>query len=365
MRVRMLSIQDVVEGMVLGRSIYDQNNRVILRDGVRLTTRYIKALESMGFYRLYIEDAETRGIEFVETIPEEVRMELVFNIKESYQFLAEQSIGERFMAGEIISEQFQSMFNVLFSYLRENDKLIFNMSSIYSSDAFLYNHSLNVGIFSTILAIANGNKEASIKEIGVGAMLHDIGKLFIPKEILNKPGKLTDEEKMEMNNHSKYGFDFLIRQYEISAVSAHAALQHHEKLDGTGYPRGLKGKEIHEIGRIVAVADVFDALTENRVYRKAFLPHEGLEYLFANAGSHFDPHFVELFRNHVNIYPIGMTVTLSNGYEGIVAKINKENLQRPVILVTKEHDKKIDPYELDLSKNFNVVINACEISLTA
>lgn len=133
-------------------------------------------------------------------------------------------------------------------------------------------------------------------------------------------------------------------------------MQHHEKFNGTGYPRKLRGTDIHEFGRILAVPDVYDALTSNRVYRPAMLPNEAVEYLFTQSGSHFDPEFVKLFLNHINIYPNGTPVQLSNGLEGVVAKANPHNLQRPVVLALSENGHKLDPYELDLSKELHITI---------
>jgi HD-GYP domain-containing protein (c-di-GMP phosphodiesterase class II) len=192
-------------------------------------------------------------------------------------------------------------------------------------------------------------------------MLHDIGKLQIDKAILDKPGKLTDEERNEVERHCRLGYDMLIKQVELSATSAHCALQHHEKYDGSGYPQRLRGQEIHEFGRLLAVPDVYDALTSNRVYRKAFLPHEAMEFLYSNVGNHFDKQWVDLFIHHVNIYPNGLTVQLSNGAKGVVARSNEGNLQRPVILVLEEEGAPVTPHELNLAEQLNVVITGCDV----
>jgi HD-GYP domain-containing protein (c-di-GMP phosphodiesterase class II) len=197
-------------------------------------------------------------------------------------------------------------------------------------------------------------------DLGVGAMLHDIGKTQIPMEILMKPGKLTDEEYALMKEHSLQGYQMLKDIPDIPLLSAHCALQHHERLDGSGYPRGLKGDEIHLYGKIVGIADVYDALTTNRVYRKAFLPHEALEYLFTSTGQ-FDSNLIAVFRDHVAIYPIGLIVTLSNGVKAVVVDINTKYPQRPIVRVLKNADgQEIIPYEIDLSQDFSITVTDCE-----
>ena len=117
--------------------------------------------------------------------------------------------------------------------------------------------------------------------IGLGSMLHDIGKIAVSKEILLKPGKLTEEEFQVIKTHTTEGFEMLRNSYSVPLLVAHCAFQHHERLDGSGYPRGIKSKDIHDYAKVIAVADVFDAVTSNRVYRSAMLPHEGLEMLYA------------------------------------------------------------------------------------
>ena len=145
--------------------------------------------------------------------------------------------------------------------------------------------------------------------------------------------------------------------HNVSLLVAHCAFQHHERLDGSGYPRGLKGDEIHPYAKIIAVADVFDALTSNRVYRDAMLPHEALEILYAGSGTLFDANVIQAFRRSVAIYPNGMVVVLSDGRRGIVEKQNKGLTHRPFLRIIAEKGEELaQPYSLDLSVNLDVVI---------
>ena len=357
--MRLIPIHHVESGMLLGKPIFSGDGRILLKELVPLSDSYIRRLRKLGYTSIYIEDAETSDIIVEETIPDEIRQEVVVRIKKSYDHLSSPKTMERMLNSGQIGQEFSKLYNLLFDHLKVNDTFMLNMSSIYASDMYLYAHCMNVGVFSSVIGMAHGLSEERVKQLGVGAMLHDVGKLGVDKSILDKPGALTEEERIEVEKHTWYGYNILIKQAELSPLTAHCALQHHEKIDGSGYPRKLKGNDIHDFGRILAVADVYDALTSNRPYRKQpALPHEAMEYLYAGSGTHFDPHFVRLFREYVNIYPIGMQVQLSNGTFGIVAAVTKGTLDRPTIRVVAEQGYRVIPYDIDLSKHNNIVISS-------
>lgn len=355
-------IDDVKDGMTLGRPIYNANNKVVLNAGVILSSSLINRLVDLGFSKVYIEDAETHGIEIQEIVPEDVKRKNIKEIKSVYEQIFTNSSKSTKLAYKGIGAKFESIFKELYSYLKDSNDLVISLTDIFSLDSYLFAHSINVGIYAVILAILDNKRDSYTKDIGIGSMLHDVGLLKIDKKILDKKSNLTDEERQKINEHCKLGFD-IIREQGISSVSANCALQHHEKFDGTGYPRQLKGKdEINEVGRILAVADVFDALTADRPYRPAYLPSEALEYLFAHSGTHFDPYYVNMFAKHVNIYPVGMPVVLSNSDKGVISRINSHNLQRPIVLVIEHEHQTVAPYELDLECNLNVTIVECNLN---
>lgn len=359
--MRIVSVDRLQVGDTLGRAILDVDGRILLQAGVSLTQGYIRKLQQMDFNCVYIQDGDTYDVLVEETVPLEVQQEVLMKVKAIHDKLADPKQSQELVESGRIGTEFQAMFKVLFESLMSDRTFIVNLSAIHSSDTYLYTHCMNVGTMATILAMAYGFNEDRTRKFGLGAMLHDIGKLRIDKSILDKPGKLTAAERIEIEKHCQLGYDILIRQSEIATVSAHCALQHHEKFDGTGYPRRLKGTEIHEFGRMLAVPDVYDALTSNRVYKKAMLPHEAVEFLYAQSGSHFDPTFVDLFMKHINIYPNGLPVELSNGLAGVVARMNIEHLHRPVILVLSEDGRRVKPYEVNLLSELNLTITGCDI----
>ena len=197
-----------------------------------------------------------------------------------------------------------------------------------------------------------------LRELAVGALMHDLGKIIIPAEVLNKPGPLTAAEFEQVKQHSYQGFEILRQQGEIGLLSAHVALQHHERIDGTGYPRGLAGTDIHEYGRIVAVADVYDALVSDRAYRPRYLPHQAAEILVEESHTTLDDQVVRCFLRKVAFYPVGTVVRLSTGVIGVVVDVNQPMTVRPVvrILYDAEGNSLSELYEVDLTKDSHISI---------
>ena len=165
------------------------------------------------------------------------------------------------------------------------------------------NHVIRVAEYSYILAKAYGLDEYESDILRQASPLHDIGKVGIPDAVLNKPGHFNDEEREIMNAHAKMGYDMFINlSGEIYQAAAHVSHEHHEKYDGSGYPRGLKGEDIHIYGRITAIADVFDALGSDRVYKKGWEDERIFTLFKEERGSHFDPHLIDLFFENVEAF---------------------------------------------------------------
>jgi HD-GYP domain-containing protein (c-di-GMP phosphodiesterase class II) len=162
--------------------------------------------------------------------------------------------------------------------------------------------------------------ELKLRDLGVGALLHDIGKIEIDPEILNKSGRLLPEEAVEIKGHPIKGFEILRKNPDISLISAHCAYQHHERFDGSGYPRRLNGEQIHEFAHIVAIADVYDALTSDVSYRRAVPVYEAIAIILKASGTLFDENLVNYFIENIAIYPIGTVVRLNTNQIGVVVR---------------------------------------------
>jgi putative nucleotidyltransferase with HDIG domain len=363
--MRLVNLDRCESGVKLGKSINNENGKVLLSQGTELTDRLIIKLKKYNISTIYIEDEASEGIEIVESIPEELRTEAVNEITQGFKIISELKSNRSNIQGMIKSgraiRSFQKIFRDILSYLNENQGALNLLATTKIHENYVFNHCLNVSIYACQLAIENGLPLKNIEELGLGAMLHDIGKVYIPSEILNKPGKLTVEEYEQVKLHCELGFETLRKIHEIPLTVAHCALQHHERIDGLGYPRGLKNDEIHRYAKILSVVDVFDAVTGSRVYRPSMLPHKGIEILYAGNGTQFDSKQIQLFKDCIAIYPQGLTIKLNDGRAGIVTKYNFHATGRPEIrIIRDEENQKVVPYEIDLSANDNLTIEIVE-----
>ncbi|RXI96679.1 HD-GYP domain-containing protein [Anaerobacillus alkaliphilus] len=351
--MRLITVDKITPGIKLGKTIYNEKGKVLLAAGTELSEGLIRRLKKYNIFTIYIEDELSEGIEIVEAIPEELRLEAVNLITEGLHTIADLATSKvkGMMKSERTIRSFQKIFKDILHCLSDNRTALNLLATTKIHENYLYMHSVNVTIYSCQLAIANGLPLKNIEEIGIGAMLHDLGKVYVSPEILNKPGSLTQSEFEHMKTHCSLGFEVLRKLHEIPLPVAHCAFQHHERIDGTGYPRNLKGNEIHKYAKIISVADVFDAVTSHRVYRPPILPHKALELLYAGSGTQFDVRQVELFRDCIAIYPQGLTVKLNDGRTGIVSSYNFHSVGRPVVrIIQDEQNQVVVPYEIDLCK---------------
>lgn len=233
-----------------------------------------------------------------------------------------------------------------------NKGALSSLSRLKSKDEYTFFHSVNVCVLMVAFAKGLGMPRTVINRAGVGALLHDVGKMAVPQDILNKNGRLSDEEFAQMKDHVVQSRIILERTPGISKEAVAVASQHHERFDGSGYPGKLIGEEISELGRMAAVVDVYDAITSDRVYHRGLDSAEALRKIYEWSKYHFDPKMVELFIKVVGIYPVGTVVLLKSGLVGVVKEPGTENLLMPVVKVF--YDKKtegyIEPRDIDLAK---------------
>jgi HD-GYP domain-containing protein (c-di-GMP phosphodiesterase class II) len=236
------------------------------------------------------------------------------------------------------------------SVLRNPGALI-SLGRIKAADSYTFQHSVSICALLVSFTHALGMDSATVEEAGVGGLLHDMGKMKVPNEILNKPGRLTEEEFAIMKTHAAHSRDLLTGMPGVSDLAVRIASEHHEKMGGGGYPRGISGGEISQIGRMAAIVDVYDAITSNRVYHKGLEPSEALKKLLEWSGSHLDGDLVQQFVRALGIYPVGSLVRLSSGLLAVVTE-QGEDLLRPSVRVIFDADRrmKVQPRELDLTE---------------
>lgn len=358
MKLALTSTVDV--NTVIAKTIYSATGQPLIKKGVHLTDRMKKRLLSHGITYIYIEDKFTEDIEVEDPVLTEIRADASMSLKEAFLEFKMKDLTKKNYVFNKNEKKLTEMIDKIIEYISNQETSLSLLSDMSIADDTLIQHSINVALYSIAMGTKLNFTNAELVQLGLGAVFHDFGKVFIEERILKKEGKLTATEYERMKEHTTLGFNYLRKETNFPTVIAHSAYQHHERNDGSGYPRKLVGKEIHFYAKIIGLVDVFDALTSNRVYRKALLPHEGLEILYTQANSKFDLHLIETFKKSIVIYPTGIMVELSNGKKGIVVKQNANSCDRPIVrIVNQVNGKNEKREEIDLSKELNIVITKC------
>jgi putative nucleotidyltransferase with HDIG domain len=333
-------------------------------------------LRGIGVHELYIDTG--KGLDIAEAMTEEEVsdeiQEQILHIAEDKPApvaavsLAEEAFRARKLHGEanrivkgiitdirlgqqIEMEKVEPLVeNMVDSIFRHQDALI-PLARLKTHDEYTFQHS--VSVCALMVAFARGLKLSRdiIKEIAIGALLHDVGKAKVPDSILNKPAKLTDAEFNKMKSHVVQSIIILQNTPGISQIALDVAGQHHERFDGTGYPNNLKGDEISLYGQMGAIVDVYDAITSERVYHKGMPPTEALRKLLEWSKFHFSPEMVQTFIRTLGIYPSGSLVRLSGNRLGIVLEQNMEKMLQPKVKMFYHAEKLhyLPPEEIDLA----------------
>ena len=240
----------------------------------------------------------------------------------------------------------------LLDTINSSEELLYRVSEVMDADDYTYRHSVNVTVLTILTAKAMGYVEQEIKEIAMGALLHDIGKALIPGDLLQSNARLTPDEQAIMKDHPELGYE-LVKDMDLPHSVKQIIRLHHEKLDGSGYPMGLKGLDIPRYVRLVTVCDMYDAMTTTRSYRKRMPLHTALEILMRDAVYKIDSEVYRQMTSTICLYPTGLGVVLSDGRIGIVSKYRHMNPTRPVVQIVEFdiHKGNVDVEELDLEKN--------------
>ncbi len=370
--MRLVPIKHVQEGAVLAKPLYDADGRVLLQRGMELNeTRLTRAL-AMGFKSLYINDEfSTNYID--DMIDPATRITSVKAMKDSFnkfdKFVNANNKGTTSarhlstLRYDYVSDIKNAAGNIIEELLLKRELMI-NIQDIKHMEDYLYQHSVNVAVLSVLLGMDLGYPESKLKELAIGALLHDVGYNFVPSKIINKPGPLTRKEKDEIEKHTLMGYAHLSDNIDLSAHIRMIVLQHHEWLDGTGYPNKKADKEIIEMARIVAIADVYDALTSDRPYREALNPNEAIEYLLAYAHRQLDHKLVTSFIKLIIPYPVGTLVKLTDGRIGVVDSLDPDFPLRPLVrMIIQDNSNRVLVEEIDLMKVPNVMIEGVQYEL--
>lgn len=353
--VRLVSVEMLQPEMKIARAVYQQG-ALILPEGRSNITRYIPNLRNMGIEYVYVEDGKSEGIEIPDAVAEKTRT----NCKQVLQ----QTMQKFSVSDRLEVDSLQHCVNDVISDILKNPDVQVSLNDIASNDEYTFTHSVSTMVYALMIAKKLNYNEQMLGVLGMGTILHDIGKMIIDPAIIFKEDKLTKQEYEYVKMHTMYGYQALRRIAMLPEQARLIAYTHHERLDGSGYPRGLTAGEIPEFARIVAIADVYDALTTDRCYRKKWPAHKAMDFLIERSQKEFDPELLALFMQQLAVYPNGSMVRLSNQYVGLVCNQNKDMPLRPVVrMIQNPEGKDIVPYEVDLMKELNITVVESELEI--
>lgn len=346
-----ISLDNVNEKMKVAKTVYSSDGRALLSRGSQIKPTYVQKLKEAGIFWIYTDDEKTRDIVIRDVVSEETKREMLVMVKEVINKLKNGKIKYD------ISKICDIVDKMVDEVLSHKDIMI-HILDVRSYEDYLYAHSVSTSIFTVVCGIAHKYNKIKLRDLGVGSLLHDVGKIKVPPEVLDKPGKLNDKEWEAMKQHTVWGFEMLRQQKELNLLSTHVSYQHHERCDGCGYPRGLSKSEILDYAKIVSISDVYDALTADRVYRNKFLPHQAMEIIQAGQDSQFTPDLITKFFENVAMYPVGSQVELSNGLKGVVSKVKKGYTFRPKVKIfyNEKGEEVLSPYNLDLMDDLELKV---------
>jgi HD-GYP domain-containing protein (c-di-GMP phosphodiesterase class II) len=318
-------------GMILDRDVMDSRSGVILiPKGTAITKEFINKLINYKIDSVFIRE---------EKIPEGVSNK---GLKDSYHNL-EDALDKIFdevkRENKLETDKILETMNDFVDEVSKERDILTQMRLLKKKDDYTFNHSLGV----CILAIALGKwlelSRNQIFDLSIAALFHDLGKLKISDDIIKKPSKLTEEEAMEMRKHSFYSYKMLLDTKKFNNDILLGVLQHHEKIDGTGYPNGVSEKDIHLYAKIISICDIYHALTSTRTYKYKDSPLRAADYLREESFTSLDSHITQVFLKNISRFYVGNTVLLSDGTTGVIVYIHPQDETKPIV---KVGDKFID-----------------------
>jgi len=337
----------------------------------------IDKIAGYGIKEVYIDTtlgSDVPGAQTQAEIHEELDRKMVDVVKETEKPISHTSVDEELVYAKLVFSEANQVIHDIMSDVRfgkqielekiepvvenmtlsvlRNSGALTSLARVKQKDNYTFQHSVSVGVLLINFCQHLGLGREIIQQAAVGGLLHDIGKMKTPIGVLNKPAKLSDEELLIMKQHVMHGIAILQNTTGVTPLSLSIAAQHHERVDGSGYPARLKGNEISQFGQMAAIVDVYDAITSNRIYHQAMEPTAALRKLLEWSKFHFNEELVQHFIRCIGIYPVGTLVSLESGLLGVVIEEGTQNLLHPIVRVVYDSrkDSPLPPYEIDLSQ---------------
>lgn len=341
-RRKYMRTRQLKPGMKMDQSVVDRLGRNLVTRGAVLDEYVIESLLKLGVMNVYIQEGEAD--------PEEEKVNISLAAQANIEKLYTEDRSKVALSNDVrkrISYGIQSIYsntdtanlasttasitNDLLNAIDQNNAIAIDIGELKTSDEYTFKHSVDVATIAMILAKQQGLSKQEIFEIGVAGLLHDVGKTKVPIEILNKPGRLDEEEFAIMRQHSVYGYRMVTDKPDFSPAVAMGVLQHHEKINGAGYPMGVDESKISPYAKILSVADIYDALITERPYKQAFSQRDAVEMIMSMTHE-LDMKAMKSFLESMILYPVGSIVDLSNGEKAKVVKNSPHYILRPTVV---------------------------------
>ena len=330
--MRFVRLENCTEGMVVGKTIFGINGMMLLRYGTVVRQSHIDTLLRMGYAGMYIDDAISAGID----IPEVVDRATQAKAQQALENLFAESKLSKITNTARMVKDVEGVLGDIIKQIITNRDMVANITSLKTFDGYTFQHCVDVCVLSLILGREFQMNRKDLENLGKTAIFHDIAKMFVSQNLLNKPSRLTPEEYEEIKKHSQLGYDCLKNLLNQPEIICEGVLYHHERYEGGGYPSGREGNEIPIYARIIALTDVYDAITSKRAYKDAMIATEAYEYIMGNIGKHFDPLVVNAFLRKIPPFPVGSGIILSDGRKAIVAENKPSFMTRPIVRIVNE-----------------------------
>ena len=353
--MRRLAARYAKPGMVLSRSVYDSTGNPLFERGTELDKACITTLTVYGVNEIMVEDPRVQDVPASTMFSPEIEAEAMHALRELFDGSRDE--------GRIEASLLMTVERPIVSMARELFPEVMgevNASGVLSVDDFQYAHPVKAAGLSMLIGRRLGMGLKQLVALGLTAVLADIGFMVLPPISRREKGEMTPEEDQVFKKHPNASGELVSQFGTLPREVIDGIHQHHERWDGSGFPNGLRGEQISLFARIVAVADRYYELVSKRPSRKAFMPHEAIEYIMAYSAELFDPELVLIFSRHVPLYPSGVSVKLNTGEVAIVAKPNIGQIGRPVLRMCSDEEGRSlrEPFDLDLSdfENMGLIV---------
>ncbi|MFZ5966182.1 MAG: HD-GYP domain-containing protein [Bacillota bacterium] len=345
--MRLVRVDELQEGMIIAEDIVGKYDIMLLTSGTIISYNHIENLRKLDIKFVYVMEKEIED----EEIKKDDIIIIDREINKEYNKTMDsfKNVYKSFGSGKKMEvEVVEQAITPLIAEVVKNNNVLGRLRQIEVNDEYTYKHSVDVCMLATMMGKWMGYSEDELRKLSMSALLHDIGKAKIPIEILNKPDKLTVEEFEIIKKHTVYGYEMAKCMPNIHSDVFYGILQHHERMDGSGYPFGVKGDKIHEYAKIIGIADVFDAMTSNRVYKEKESPFKVAELIVENSFGILDPVIANVFLSNISKFYVGNIVKLNTGQTGEIILVNRESPTRPLVKINEEF--------VDLSKDYHYEI---------